>query len=289
MEFGFLIDTKEIQFGDVKIQPLPDYAVRVSRFYQNSSVSHGFYYPPLTQLQKTANEQTLFPSDTQINSPFYRLESTHSIEKLICDKEIIQFMILVYGFLHGVYLRPDNYLCVKKTPYEIGKLTGVISPTIDECKIGLRAFSTFYENSSYKKRKLLFSIVHWFLLGQCYEYAWDRFTAQYQVLDSLFKISGLNTTHAQRPQELAVYYGLNIPTWAVYDATTSSCRLSVLRNDLFHEAIYAGQPIGYAYPDENFDLEFVRFNLQLIISTVGLNSPILRLNVNGRAMNSWNF
>ena len=102
----------------------------------------------------------------------------------------------------------------KKTPYKPGKLTGVWPPGVHDCIKGMKAFSLFYDRSTNEERKLLFSIVHWFLLGQCYEYTWDRFTAPYVVLDTIFNLSGLNASHAARPQTLANRYRIAVPNWA---------------------------------------------------------------------------
>lgn len=295
MLFGFLIHHQNILFDDVEIKPLPDIQDKIDRFHKNASVSNGFIYPPLQELDKKNEEKSKFASKTKVNSVFYTLESTHSISKSNSDEEKIKFLILAYGFLHGVYLRPDGYLCIKKTPYELGKLTGVLPPNVDQCIKGMNAFSLFYDGSTHERRKLLFSIVHWFLLGQCYEYAWDRFSAQYIVLDTIFNLSGLNTSHAERPQTLANNYRIAVPNWATTrtvvrnNRNVQTCTLADIRNDLFHEAKYAGQPIGYTYPEENFDLEFVRFNLQLIICILGLNSNILRSSVGQRGMDVWNF
>ncbi len=295
MLFGFLINNENILFDDVEIKPLPDIQDKIDRFYENVSVSNGFIYPPLQELDKTKEEERKFASKTMVNSAFYTLESTHSISKSNYDEEKIKFLILAYGFLHGVYLRPDGYLCIKKTPYEPGKLTGVLPPNVDDCIKGMKAFSLFYDRSINEQRKLLFSIIHWFLLGQCYEYEWDRFSAQYLVLDSIFNLSGLNASHAERPQILANSYRIAVPNWAITrsvvknNRNVQTCTLADIRNDLFHEAKYAGEPIGYAYPEENFDLEFARFNLQLIISILGLSSNILRSSVRQRGTDVWNF
>lgn len=253
-------------------------------------VANGYIYPPLYgPLQSHQEKQKFSSNPPKTINPFYTLDSTHTITLPSVNDEKSRFLILCYGFLHGVYLMPADYNHIKITPYEVGKLTGVLPPDISESVKGMEAFNSFYDNSPDEQRKLLYSIINWFLLGQCYEYAWDRFTAQYFVLDAIFKFSGLNCSHAQRPEELAKHYNLPLPTWAKYDAKTRSCKVSILRNELFHEAKYAGEPIGYKYPDENFDLEFVRFNLQLIISIIGLNSPILRKGVGSRGMDGWNF
>ena len=65
--------------------------------------------------------------------------------------------------------------------------------------------------------------------------------------------------------------------------------LSKMRNELVHEAKYAGEPTGYAYPEENLDLEFVRFNAKLIAASVGLKSSFLQAEPNDRQPRLWKF
>jgi hypothetical protein len=70
MLFGFLIDENNILFDDVfddiEIKPLPDIRDKIDRFYENVSVSNGFIYPPLQELDKTMEEKQKFASKTFI-------------------------------------------------------------------------------------------------------------------------------------------------------------------------------------------------------------------------------
>lgn len=134
----------------------------------------------------------------------------------------------------------------------------------------------------------MFAILHWLLIGQTYNFCWDRFDAQYKVLDGLYKISGIRSdNHASRPVDLAAKYGVQLPDWAKIITTTS--RLSTIRNELVHEAKYAGHPIGYAYPEENFGLEFVAFNVKLVAGVVGLNTSYLKAVPSNRCVYGWDF
>lgn len=95
--------------------------------------------------------------------------------------------------------------------------------------------------------------------------------------------------HASRPIVLANNFGIKIPSWAQLNSGGKSSRLSILRNDLFHEARYAGHPIGYKYPKKNFGLEFVRFNAKIITALFGLKSEFLYPDSNDRNTWGWNF
>jgi hypothetical protein len=176
-----------------------------------------------------------------------------------------------------------------RIPHEIGKLTGVILIK-DDAEKGIFTFSRCFETLDCEKRKLAFAIMHWFLVGQAYNYAWDRFDAQYKVLDSIYKFSGLQlVNHASRPVALADHFGIKKPQWILLDKSGKSSVLSRTRNELIHEARFAGEPIGYSYPEENYDHEFVRFNTKLIAAIFGLKSPFLQTDPTDRHPRAWGF
>jgi hypothetical protein len=79
------------------------------------------------------------------------------------------------------------------------------------------------------------------------------------------------------------------PQWIELDKSGKSSVLSRTRNELIHEAKFAGQPIGYTYPEENFDFEFVRFNAKLIPAIFGLRSPFLQADPTDRNTRAWSF
>jgi hypothetical protein len=151
-------------------------------------------------------------------------------------------------------------------------------------------FSSFYDAANNEDRKQMFAILHWFLVGQSYKYAWDRFDAQYKVLDGLYRLSKLGyCQHALRPLKLAQKYNIVVPNWA---QETTVCgkktsRIAILRNELVHEAMFAGDPIGYAYPKENFYIEFAAFNVKLVASAIRLATPYLKADPNSRGVYLW--
>lgn len=289
MEFGFLTDTRRVFIDNIKIKPLNDFDETIKRFYQTAFVSNGWVYPPLVKANQNFMEKKKFKNEAKLSSNFFVFEPTHSITVLPFDDEKIKFLILAFGFLNGVYLSPAGYLCLNRIPYEISKLTGVILIK-DDAEKGIYTFSEYFDRTSDEKRKLSFAILHWFLIGPSYSYDWDRFDAQYKVLDGISRLSGLSApNHASRAVVLADKYGIKIPIWAQLSSDGKSSRLSAIRNELFHEARYAGHPIGYEYPKENFNLEFVRFNTKLIAAIFGLRSNFLQSDPNDRNQHGWGF
>jgi len=291
MEFEFLLDNRRFDVDGIEIKPRHDHEEIVRRFYETAYVGNGWVYPPLKTVSLTATESSKFKNQaSKVTSNFFTVQPTHSITIHPHNEEKAKFLILSYGFLHGLYLSPAGYLCLNKIPYEEGKLTGVILVGNDHQK-GMRAFNFYYDRSYPEERKQMFAILHWLLIGQTYNFAWDRFDAQYKVLDGLYRTSGIKSdSHASRPVDLAAKYGVQLPDWAkLINSKPKTSRLSIIRNELVHEAKYAGHPIGYEYPEENFGLEFVAFNLKLVAAVVGLNTKYLEAEPSNRCRYSWNF
>jgi len=289
MEFGFLIDRRRVVINNIEIKPLNNFEETINRFYQSATVSNGWVYPPLVNTNRNFTEKKRFKVEGKIASIFFLFEPTHSITIYPFDEDKVKFLILAFGFLNGLYLSPAGYLYLNRVPYKIGKITGVILIRNDAEK-GILTFSKCFDRMSTEKRKLAFSILHWFLIGPSYLYDWDRFDAQYKVLDGIYKFSGLSApNHASRPIELSKKYGIEIPKWAQLNSDGKTSKLSIIRNDLVHEAKYAGQPIGCEYPKENFNLEFVRFNTKLIAAVFGLKSNFLQSDPMDRNTHGWAF
>lgn len=289
MEFGFLKDTRRVAVDNIEVKPLPDINDKIDRLHEFALVSDGWIYPPLEQGHQNFSEEKTFKIKPQLPANYFTVEPTHSITIHPHDDEKLRFLILAYGFLMGLYLNPAEYLFLHRIPHEIGKLTGVILIK-DDAEKGLSSFSHCFDTLNSEKRKLAFAIIHWFLIGQAYNYSWDRFDAQYKVLDGIYKFSGLSANnHASRSVLLADHFSIRKPQWIELDKRGKSSVLSRTRNDLVHEAKFAGQPIGYGYPEENFDFEFVRFNAKLIPAIFGLRSPFIQADPNDRNTRAWDF
>ena len=288
MKFGFLIDRKNFECSDFSIAPVPDYDEVINCFYESACVSNGWRYGPEKELNKNPNEKRKFKQRGPINcSSFYRVSATHEIKSNSNDDDYLRFLILGYGFLQGLYLTPEGYSYLGRVPYEPGKLNGLFLYGNDYIN-GMEKVNNFYKSSTQDKRNQLFASIHWFLIGQTYSFEWDRFNAQYMVLDGLYRLSGMkDNNHASRPVELSKKYGIKLPKWAKLDSTGKKSELSKHRNELVHEAKYGGHPIGYSYPSENYSLEFVSFNTKLIAAALGIDTPYLKADPTNRCQWGW--
>jgi hypothetical protein len=288
MKFGFLTDRKSFECSCFKVSPLSELDSVLERFYQSVSVSNGWFYGPEEELKKSSMENKQFKSRDPINcSSFFRINPTHEITSNTYSDDHLRFLILGYGFLQGLYLTPEGYSYLGRTAYKPGKLNGLLLIG-DDYANGMEIINQFYVSKNTEERNQMFSCIHWYLIGQAYHFDWDRFDAQYKVLDGLYKLSGVKAkNHAGRPVELAKKYNLKLPPWAELCPAGKQSKLSIQRNELVHEAKYGGHPIGYSYPDENYSLEFTSFNTKLIAATLGIDTPYLAAEPNNRVCWRW--
>jgi hypothetical protein len=130
--------------------------------------------------------------------------------------------------------------------------------------------------------------------GQSFTHEFELFAAHYQTLEALHKLHELLAgkrigSHFEIPGKLAKRYGLRIPEWTRVrmpkaKGTRPSCTLSLIRNELVHEARWAKTPIGYALlrGRKSLDNELSNFNARLLLAMIGVSAPYLRTRVDDR-------
>lgn len=190
MKFGFLIDNKEFGGNDFKVSPLHNHKELIEAFYETMHVSDGWMYGPEEELKQNSREKVKFKlCGPKIPCSHYYIVPTHEIFSSVSDDDYLRFLILGSGFLQGLYLNPEKHLYIGRTPYLPGKLIG-LNLYRNDYKNGMNAISNFYKKSNLYIRNGMFAAIHLFLISKTYIYEWDKFDAQYKVLDCLFSISG---------------------------------------------------------------------------------------------------
>lgn len=288
LKFGFLIDKKEFECSDFSIKMVDEFDEVLNSFYENIQVSNGWIYGSKTELKKSSKEMEKFKQPGPIvHDNFYRMNATHEIKTSITNEEHLKFLVMGYSFLQGVYLVMDGHSCLGRVPYEPSKLNGLILMKGDYVN-GMEKINDYYKTSSEEDRNQMFACIHWFSVGQSLNFEWDRFDAQYKVLDGIYRLSKIKApSHALRPVELSKKYGIKLPKWAEMYPKDNKSQLSIHRNELTHEAKYGGQAIGYSYPSENYSLEFPSFNAKLITAVLGIETPFLQLDPKNRSVHGW--
>jgi hypothetical protein len=121
--------------------------------------------------------------------------------------------------------------------------------------------------------------VHALYLGQSpLSLQFEKVIYLYTALDACFAIARLQhplpkrVPHSERIEWMCTLYGVPVPDWA--DSSVSgSAVIAAIRNDALHEALFMGQPLGFALhgvgTGGNLPLEMQALISRLLVALVG--------------------
>lgn len=288
VRFGFLIEPASLAWSAGSIEPLPDHESVVQGIRAHQQNYAGWLYPPLRGVRRDGSELKEPP-----NVPAtFALPSTHllTLTDGHADPAAADFFIALFGMLKGLRMQREGWQHFYKCPTKRGALSDFyaddreITTTLD---LAAEFWQTHTDAST---RKLAFGAIHWHLFAQLYEHEFERFNAQYTALDACWKLAETTqqltaSGHAERPRVLVENLGLHMPDWAERVVPgKSACSLSRRRNALVHEALYAGEPLGFAHPqtERGMELELQNFVARCIFGLLGVRNEYTCSPVNTR-------
>jgi len=270
MKFGFFLRKNNFEYGDdIKIEPLEDFQSIVDKVMNSGMLSEGWIYPPLEPAPLTQDEKSF--NQPLIYSPTFTLPETHETKIKKSTQKLQEQMISAFGFMNGLRLVPSGWCSFYRTAYKMGKLVDFTCLVKDEEKL-VDAFYTFFKSHTDDLNKQFFAAIHWFLFNQSYMHSFEIFDAQYKVTDTLsailskLKCRSKPPKHPERIQFLSDELGVPLPDWA---KGGNKSVLAELRNYFVHETIYAGEPIGFSFPDINIPDQLTYLNSRFIVAMTG--------------------
>jgi hypothetical protein len=206
----------------------------------------------------------------------FQLPSTHVLrlnDEAEGQHKLSSFIIMVLGLLKGLRLVPADWAHFYRVPTKPHQLTDFYVTEAAVHRVLTLALDSWSASTS-EVRRLMFGAFHWHSFGRTYRQAFEIFNAQYTVLDTAWRIHQLKTgaawtPHAKRVEALAAAYCIPLPDWAV--TTNNSSFLSDLRNDLLHEGIWGGEPIGFGHPKQHGNIyrDLHGFNSRILLAIIG--------------------
>ena len=258
-KFGFFTEALDLDCGDIKISTLPKTKEIRKEINKYPNVYKDIIYGPRLQLNK---EHINFKDNTEeksiIKLPYssyiFPLPNTHVIKsKRIKDERYIDFLIWVLSFFVGVRLTTvaTKNGFIGYAPLKRGYLTdffcGDLCSAID---LGRK----FWRSDTYGKAnsKNLVSALHTLYIMQKphqLQLQFEEFIYSYLAIDTCYSIvERMNTKkenipHSERVGWMCKKLKIKIPDWAKCKKKKGSkkkySKLSVLRNKVFHESLYA--------------------------------------------------
>jgi len=258
-EFGFLPEPRRARTAEVLVEPLPDFDT-TKRSVLESLHPSGFIYPPQEQtvrIRRTPEGEVdeLIPN-SQRPAHLYYLEPTHrlTINQPVAADVLngdASFLIHLFSYLWGHRLQIDDWQVDGRIPIK--------TPT-HHVWVGQPAAERFIESAYHFWRSVtpemrirLSTLLYLHSKAPSYEWTWEEFLVQYVVTDALFGIcrdSGMfpkKIGHADRIRAMADKLGVWCPQEAPVGAIVS------MRNNLFHQGIWAGERPGYKLSSEEWD------------------------------------
>lgn len=304
IKFGYWPRAMTLRAGSIVVEPLPDYQQTVESLGKEGRVANGWFYPPL----RTARHPKTSTETPRIYESVYQLTLTHRIvvRKSARARELAEFLIAALGLIEGLRLLPEGWVHFYRAAVKPHMLSDVDCTRQDLEAVLLRA-EAFWREATAEIRRLMLGAVHWRLFAESYEHEFERFSGQYTVFDTCWKLLELlepgwldrdmnngkipkrlrawasRRSHAVRPALISRHFRMAVPSWARVrksrSKNTPECRLSDLRNEFIHEGLYGRRPIGFGHP-KNFkgsiDFQLAAFNTRLILALLGVNCQYSR-------------
>lgn len=260
MRFGFLYEHFTYTTKYLTITPLKGTEEEFEVLKEETTLQDGWIYPPIDSVD--------YGKKPVRNVLWYSLPCTHEINfSCKANKELKEFIILFFGFLKGIILRPEKWGHYYRTPYK-SMLIGFHAEKETIEKLLDMAVDFYNEHRRDGILTKYYAALHWYLFSQTYYHEFEKFDGQYKVLDSCYRICKKifeikSKSHSDRLENLCEYFEIPKPSFAP--------KISKIRNDFFHESLFAGAPIGFNPSQDNISLELSRINERLFLLILGVD------------------
>lgn len=250
-EFGFYPEPLSITTPCIEIETLPglDDAVRnVSNDRQRDK--DWYYAPPQAYVQLGVTTAELKPYSRRV----FALPKTHLIRHKAAEgPEHIAFHMWALSFFLGLRLTASEAGFLDATPIRAGKLVD-FAVLGDKAKAVSLAEDFWHGNlKSPDRARQLGGAIHALMLSQNpLHLQFEEFMYLYLALDSCFALarslnpSGPTSTHALRVDWMCRLFGIATPPWAMNTPPDKGTVIAALRNETLHEALFMGEPLGFA-------------------------------------------
>lgn len=268
LEFGHLPERYSVSAGDISISPLPTFGPTVTRLQQSGLIDGGWCYPPIL-------------SGSPYAATWFELPRTHVLlHKGTSSAARLNFLVTAIGFLLGYQLLPEGHGHLQRTPMRRSLVTDLqVSPR--ELQQVLPTIDAAWLSWSMPERRMILAVIQAYQWGVACRRDFEELTFLYSALDAVFAFHARAMTnqaaaigHWGRARELCRHLGMPIPSWARKQPSVRGARtqsgLSRLRNQLSHEALFAGAPLGYATERRPITLGLQGLVSRAVVAALGI-------------------
>lgn len=264
VDFGYYPESLELTVGHLTISTRDDLDESVARIAASDLTEGGWIYaPPGRRVFVMAKTHTL--SHARPDGPQH-----------------MEFLVWALSFFAGLRLTTTEAGFVDATPIKGHPLVDFARLNRAEYGRALRAADLYWDahRATPKSAKRWGAAVHAMFLSQ-YPRAltYERVIYLYAALDACYRLVaeqvGLTKDlgHPKRIRWMCQLFGMPVPAWAEHVQNVGS-EVTGLRAEAVHEALFMGEPLGFALHDrksaENLPLEMAHLVSRLLVALLGV-------------------
>jgi hypothetical protein len=276
----FLPHPHRITFTGVLIEPLPDFITTHPRWAALAD-KDGFLYPAVAVDPDETEDDIVGRPPSRFGKPFaiWRIGASHRIEVTSTPmgdfrQEDGAFLMHAIGYLYGYRLQFHDWHFDGRLPFTRNEHHVYVSTAAAESFLDCAYYNWRLMRPG--ERKAVINILYMHSRAPMYEQTWERFMVEYMVFDALYNVVSSTknrsaSSHAERIEVVCDALDL-------FSMPHRAARLVELRNDLFHEALWAKELPGHVWSDEAYEnREYLRrLNQKIIPALLGYTSPYVR-------------
>ena len=289
-EFGYYPAPIDFTSGDLTVATLPGLDAAVSVVESSPTRDGKWIYPGLMMTSGLDGRMQALPYSHRI----FQMPQTHVIsgdETLGPDR--LEFLVWAMSFFTGMRLTTTEAGFVDATPVRPGvlvdfTLTGPLAG-------GLALADEFWRanlGEPLRAKRWAAAVHALFLAAGPQNLQFEKFTYLYAALDACYRLTldltpgAKSVFHSERMAWMCDRFGMPTPKWAAKQAT-GSVEVAKIRNAVVHEALFMGQPLGFALhgvgTSTNLTLEMEALVCRLLVALLGApTTDFVRSPVNTR-------
>lgn len=274
-QFGFYPHPLDFVSGGISVSTLPDLQETTERVAQSETVDGDWTYPG-PQLVSNWGEVHERPYSRRV----FDLPKTHVIEHRQPDgAEHLNFHVWALSFFLGMRLTTTEAGFLDATPIKAGKLVDFVTVgTIDRSVPIAEDFWAAHRLDPTRASRWVAALHALFVAQYPQALQYERFIYLYTALDACFAlaksvhIAPKNLRHPERIPWMCNLFGMPIPVWA--NVVGKSAELTDIRNPTLHEALFMGEPLGFALhgigTNQNLTLEMKALVCRFLAALIGV-------------------
>lgn len=292
IEFGYYPVPLSVTAGAITIEPLPNIQEVIAGITSSEFVHKEWFYAPPRKIQNFVGHVQQLPYASRL----FGLPKTHGFKHASADSEDhINFHLWALSFFTGMRLTTYKAGFIDATPIREGKLVDFfLRPGGFKRAIEVAEEFWITNRAQPNRAKVFAAAVHALFLGQNPQHMhFERFIYYYMALDACFKLASCSharqksCTHAKRVEWMCNQFDMATPSWAE-QSTTRSKEFPTIRNATFHEALFMGEPLGFASlrqsTNQNLHLEMKALIFRLLVALFGESqTDYVRTSINTRS------